>query len=354
MDNIEIIQIQENLQLNLGYVGGDSVGGIIEETDPVFTANSGIFALKSELFNKDYNELNNKPEIPTKTSDLTNDSNFITTNDIPDETDPIYIADKPNIALKSELFSKSYNDLTDKPDLYTPKADGDGSQFLADDGTYKTVQIDDPVDLSNYIGKVVFFAKNENGEITNTFQVYDGYTAIGIDKTQQIDIAGQYLKWWQYDVKGLQNYSGIDFESAKKFKLPENTKLYSGAKLNLVELPIEMKGLQYVGAPFNADFSSNYPIQKYHKQQAIEDGILNFTFKPSGESIAESQSYTVEVMIPYTSDLTTFVFDDNIQQIQIPESITYNPEYTYNYAVFVVRLMTDCVCVNYSYSFGVN
>lgn len=32
-----------------------------------------------------------------------------------EQTDPIYTADKPTLALKSELFSKSYNDLTDKP-----------------------------------------------------------------------------------------------------------------------------------------------------------------------------------------------------------------------------------------------
>ena len=33
---------------------------------------------KSELFSGSYNDLTNKPEIPTKTSQLTNDSNFLT------------------------------------------------------------------------------------------------------------------------------------------------------------------------------------------------------------------------------------------------------------------------------------
>lgn len=44
----------------------------------------------------DYNNLTNKPEIPTKITDLENDSNF---------------------ADKDELFSKSYNDLNDKPTI---------------------------------------------------------------------------------------------------------------------------------------------------------------------------------------------------------------------------------------------
>ena len=60
--------------------------------------------------------------IPTKTSELTNDSGFITS--IPDEyvtntemTD--YAQPKGDYALKSDLFSKSYNDLTDKPTIPT-------------------------------------------------------------------------------------------------------------------------------------------------------------------------------------------------------------------------------------------
>ena len=82
----------------------------------------GEYALKSELFSKDYNDLTNKPTIPTNTSDLTNDSGFITS--IPEEyvtnTEMTeYAQPKGDYALKSELFSKSYNDLTDKPTIPT-------------------------------------------------------------------------------------------------------------------------------------------------------------------------------------------------------------------------------------------
>ena len=60
--------------------------------------------------------------IPTKTSELTNDSGFITS--IPEEyvtnTEMTeYAQPKGDYALKSELFSKSYNDLTDKPTIPT-------------------------------------------------------------------------------------------------------------------------------------------------------------------------------------------------------------------------------------------
>ena len=50
-------------------------------------------------FSGDYNDLTNKPDIPDKTSDLTNDSGFITASDVP-----------PG-------FSGDYDDLTNTPDI---------------------------------------------------------------------------------------------------------------------------------------------------------------------------------------------------------------------------------------------
>lgn len=55
-----------------------------KELDPIFSAISGTYALKTE--------------VPTKTSQLENNSGFIT-----EETDPVYTADKPNLALKTDL-----------------------------------------------------------------------------------------------------------------------------------------------------------------------------------------------------------------------------------------------------------
>ena len=68
--------------------------------------------------------------IPAKTSDLVNDNNFIST-----ETDPIYSADKPNIALKSEI-----------PDISNFVTE----QELADDLATKA-DISDIPDVSNFV-----------------------------------------------------------------------------------------------------------------------------------------------------------------------------------------------------------
>lgn len=75
-----------------------------------------------------YNDLTNKPTVPTKTSDLTNDSGFITGYTESDPTVPSWAkqATKPAYAyseisgtpsLATVATSGSYNDLTDKPTI---------------------------------------------------------------------------------------------------------------------------------------------------------------------------------------------------------------------------------------------
>ena len=85
------------LQNDSGFITG------YVETDPVFSATSGQFELKSEAFDGDYNSLTNKPVIPTKVSELNNDAGYITGYV---ETDPVYTAEKATLALKSELPTK--------------------------------------------------------------------------------------------------------------------------------------------------------------------------------------------------------------------------------------------------------
>ena len=55
------------------YTAGDG----ITITNDVISVDDTI-AKKSELFSGNYDDLTNKPTIPTKTSELTNDSGFIT------------------------------------------------------------------------------------------------------------------------------------------------------------------------------------------------------------------------------------------------------------------------------------
>ena len=77
-------------------------------------------ALATVATTGDYDDLSDKPSIPTKTSDLTNDSGFIDT-----ETDPVFTASDAYGITSSDIsnwngksdFSGDYNDLTNKPTI---------------------------------------------------------------------------------------------------------------------------------------------------------------------------------------------------------------------------------------------
>ena len=102
------------------------------ETDPVFSASAAAGITSANItswnnksdFSGDYDDLTNKPTIPSKTSDLTNDSGYITGYT---ETDPVYSASAASGITSTDItnwnnksdFSGSYNDLTNKPTIPT-------------------------------------------------------------------------------------------------------------------------------------------------------------------------------------------------------------------------------------------
>ena len=103
--------------------------------------------------------------VPSKTSELTNDSGFIT--EIPDEyvtgTEMSeYAQPKGDYALKSELFSKSYNDLTDKPTIpsKTSELTNDAGFLTAIPEEYATKAY-----LDEKIGNIDAILDSINGEV---------------------------------------------------------------------------------------------------------------------------------------------------------------------------------------------
>ena len=74
-----------------------------------------------EGFSGNYNDLTNKPTIPTKTSELTNDSGFLTEQTLKTINGESLVG-TGNITISG--FSGSYNDLTDKPNFSTVATSG--------------------------------------------------------------------------------------------------------------------------------------------------------------------------------------------------------------------------------------
>ena len=88
---------QEIVNKNVDITVPTKISDLTDDSDFVESSE-----LSSVAFSGDYNDLNNKPTIPTKTSDLTNDSGFITNA----------VNDLTNYYLKSETYTQAeVNDL---------------------------------------------------------------------------------------------------------------------------------------------------------------------------------------------------------------------------------------------------
>ena len=115
-----------------GYITGYT------ETDPVFTASAAHGITSSDIsgwnnksdFSGDYDDLTNKPTIPSKTSDLTNDSGFITTETDPTvpswakaSSKPTYTASEVGALPDTTTIPSKTSDLTNDSGFLTSETD---------------------------------------------------------------------------------------------------------------------------------------------------------------------------------------------------------------------------------------
>ena len=115
-----------------GYITGYT------ETDPVFSASAAAGITSSDIstwngksdFSGDYNDLTNKPTIPANTSDLNNDSGFITT-----ETDPT-VPSWAKASTKPTYTASEVGALPDTTTIPTNTSDlNNDSGFISADGS---------------------------------------------------------------------------------------------------------------------------------------------------------------------------------------------------------------------------
>lgn len=89
----------------------------------------------SDAFSGDYDDLNNKPDIPTKTSDLNNDSGFLTSHQ--DISGKVNSSDLSTVATTGD-----YNDLNNKPSI---------NDFNIDTVTFTITYTDDSTEDIEFI-----------------------------------------------------------------------------------------------------------------------------------------------------------------------------------------------------------
>lgn len=114
-----------------------------------------------------------KTDVPTKVSQLTNDSGYITANEIAGK------ADKTSLA--KVATSGSYNDLSNKPTIPTKT-----SQLTNDSGYITSSDISGKADTSAIPTKVSQLA-NDSGYLTKTVRIFKGTTEDGYKNTDWVD-----------------------------------------------------------------------------------------------------------------------------------------------------------------------
>ena len=192
-------QIFQNLQ--------DEVKGLLDKGLDLssLATKKELNELSEELETHTHNEYALKEEIPTKISNLENDSNYLT--EIPSD----YITeaelntkgyltehqDISHLATKKELFSKDYNDLTNKPTI--PSIDGLATK------TYVNEEIE-KIDVTSQLGD---YAKKSDIPIVPT-----KISAFSNDKGYLTNIPGEYVTEAELNSKGyltehqdLSNYA---------------------------------------------------------------------------------------------------------------------------------------------------
>ena len=174
----------------------------------------------TELFSGSYNDLSNKPTIPTKTSDLTNDSGFITSYT---ETDPVFVASAAhgitnqditnwnNKVDESDLAdvatSGSYDDLTDKPTIPTVptnvSAFTNDAGYTTNTGTLTGVNFNgNPATVSNGIASI-------------TATIPDELSDLADDSTHRL-VTDTQISNWNAKTSNTGTITGITMNGASK------------------------------------------------------------------------------------------------------------------------------------------
>ena len=173
------------------------VGGInYNETDPVFSA-----------WDKDYNDLINRPTIPTMVSELTNDAGYLTffteSQILSISNDTIFLTGGSFVKLPAG-FSGDYNDLVNLPTI--PTVPTNVSEFVNDAGYITSSNIPTNVSeltndagyLTSYtevqtLGNVVALGNAANGQLKEVSDPTEALDAVNLQTLNAVVVSWTHL-----------------------------------------------------------------------------------------------------------------------------------------------------------------
>lgn len=286
-------------QVNADWNSSSGVSEILNKPTLAAVATSG-----------DYSDLSNTPSIPTATSDLTNDSGYITLSDVPaqvqsdwtesDNTDPAYIANKPNLA--AVATSGSYTDLSNTPTINNVPA--------------VTSSDDDKVLKASYSGGVGSYSWE-----TETGTTYSAGTGIDIT-SNTISVENPLPASTSSDVDKVLK---VDSQGDAAWTSESAVNLVAGSNITITQsgnnLTISSTGGGGGGGGVNADWDETDPLEPSY----IENKPTPKTLTAGANiSISEGQgTLTISASVPQVpvQDVTvdgTSVVSNGVAAITTP------------------------------------
>ena len=336
-----------------------------------------VYELAADAFSGDYDDLTNKPTIPTQTSQLTNNSGFIT-KDVDDLT---YYTKSSNLA--NVATSGSYNDLSNKPTIPTDVvvielAENASGTLSASELTQVTT---DPTKTMLHRG-TVYYALTGIGTTNVRFTSSNGFTS---GATWYTVLVNKNNGNWTYEAK-TQNYISMsDFATVAttgsyndltdKPTIPDTTNMVTidtnqtitGNKeltgttkipnLYIPAIPGYYPELEFTDSTNNYDahiyVSSTTGNKKYYILPSLYNATANKTIATTDQIVTSYNDLTDKPTIPTDVTIITLSGTSGTLTAEQLALIQANPDKViikasndaYNY----YHIITDSLTIDYMY-----
>ena len=278
-----------------------------------------------------YNDLRDKPTIPTLLSQLTNDSNYITLNDIPTiPSDISELSDNTNL-----LFDKDYNSLINKPII--PSVPTNLSAFTNDSGYINDLSLHSATELSDIssVGSGAIITSTERTKLNNALVNADkGDTVATLDVNKKLvqEVDASKITSGTIDIQrlpagALERLVEVENE-IERFSLTIND-VQNGDTVKQLDTDVMYR----VVDDLNLNNALGYKEYVAGRAAAVDwSGVEN---KPSFHAVATSGNYndllnkpSIPSDVNELNDSSNLLFDKNYNSLtnkpSIPTIASYN------------------------------